>query len=93
MCSDGEKGAFSLQLSVLGNGPFLWPFQVTKHYKKYGFQQAQGKTQNGTFGCKSAILGRGLEMGFTICDAYKLCSAENTIFIVFSAKQSRHERV
>ena len=26
--------------------------------------------------------------GFTICDTKKLCSAENTIFIVFSAKHS-----
>ena len=26
--------------------------------------------------------------GFTICDTYKLCSVENTIFIVFSAKHS-----
>ena len=26
--------------------------------------------------------------GFTICDTQKLCSAENTIFIVFSAKHS-----
>ena len=33
-----------------------------------GFQQAQGKTQNDNFGCKSAILGKGLEGGFTICD-------------------------
>ena len=30
---------------------------------------------------KSAILGRGLERGFTICDAQKLCSVESTIFL------------
>ena len=27
-----------------------------------------GETQNGAFGCKSAILGRGRKRGFTICD-------------------------
>ena len=32
-----------------------------------------------------------LERGFTICDTSKLCSAENTIFIVFSAKHSLAE--
>ena len=38
---------------------------------------------------KSAILGRGLErFFFAIWDAQKVCSAENTIFIVFSAKHS-----
>ena len=67
----------------LENGPFLCPFKVTKHYINRGFQ---GETQNVTFGCKSPIFGRGLERGFTICDTWKLCSAENTIFIVFSAE-------
>ena len=32
--------------------------------QRRGFQQAQGKTQNGIFGFKSAILGRDLERGF-----------------------------
>ena len=33
-------------------------------------------------------MGKGLERGFTICDTQKLCPAENTHFIVFSAKHS-----
>ena len=41
------------------------------------------KTQN-----RSAILAFPLERGFTICETQKLCSAESTIFIVFSAKHS-----
>ena len=67
---------------------FLVPIQSHQTLQTLGLQQAQGKTQNGTFGCKSAILGGGLERGFTICDTSKLCSAENTIAIVFSAKHS-----
>ena len=43
---------------------FLCPQKVTKHYKNRGFSRHMGKTQNGTFGCKSANLGRGLERGF-----------------------------
>ena len=39
-------------------------------------------------GCKSAILGFPSKRGFTICGTQKLCSAENIIFIVFSAKHS-----
>ena len=96
LCSEGKKGcAFSLQLSVFGKWYSFWcPFKVTKHYQKKGLQRTQGKTQNGTFGCKSAMLGFPSKRGFTICDAQKLCSAENTIFIVFSAKQlCRHERM
>ena len=76
-----KKHAFSLQLSVLGNGPFLCPFNLTKHYKNRGFSRHRGKP-------KMAILGRGLERGFTICDAQKLCSAEHANSIVFSAKHS-----
>ena len=61
---------------------------TSQNTTKIWLQQAQGKTQNGTFGFKSAILGRGLKRGFAICDTQELCSAENTIFIVFSAKHS-----
>ena len=63
-----KNRAFSLQPSVFGKWSFFAPIQSHQTLQKYGFQQAQGKTQNGTFGCKSAILGRGLERGFTICD-------------------------
>ena len=45
LCSESEKSIFvasSIYL-FLGNGPFLWPFQVTKHYKNRGFSRHRGK--------------------------------------------------
>ena len=47
-----------------------------------------GKPKMALLVAKVPFLGRGLERGFTICDTQKLCSIENTIFIVFSAKDS-----
>ena len=69
LCSEGKKTRiFVCNYLFLENVFFLWPFQVTKHYKNRGFSRHRGETQNGTFGCKSSILGRGPERGFTICD-------------------------
>ena len=64
------------------------PILSPQTLQKWGFQQARGKSQNGTFATKSAILGFPSKGGFTMCDTQKLCFAENTIFIVFSAKHS-----
>ena len=33
LCSDGKKTHFRCNYLLLENGPLLWPFQVTKHYK------------------------------------------------------------
>ena len=57
----------------------------TKHQtlQNMGFSRHKGKTQNGTFGCKGAILGRGLESGLTICETQKLRSAENAFLVCF----------
>ena len=38
---------------------FLVPIQSHQTLQKSGFQQAQGKTQNGTFGCKKYHFGEG----------------------------------
>ena len=45
-------------------------------------------SQNGTFGCKSAILGRGLERGFYYLWYLKAVLCWKHFFIVFSAKHS-----
>ena len=62
MWSEGKKSArFHCNYLFWENGPFLVPIQwhsQSPNTTKIGLQQAQGKTQNGTFGCKSAILGR-----------------------------------
>ena len=72
----------------LENGTFSVTVQNYQTLQKSRFQQAQGKTQNGTFGCKSVILGRGLERGFYYLWYTKavLCWKHN--FIVLSAKHS-----
>ena len=50
-----KERAFSLQLSVLGKWSLFVPIGSHQTLQKQGFQQARRKTQNGTFGCKSAI--------------------------------------
>ena len=90
LCSEGKKKVriFVATICFWKMSLFLVPIKSHQTLQKSGFQRTQGKTQNGTFGCKSAILGFPSKRGFTICDAWKLCFAENTIFIVFSAKHS-----
>ena len=44
LCSDSKKKAhFCCNYLFLGYGPFLRPFQVTKHYKNRGFSRHRGK--------------------------------------------------
>ena len=92
LCSEGKKSAhFHCNYLFSENGPCFVAIQSHQTLLQWGFQQAQGKTQNGTFVFKSAILGRGLERElyyYYICDTLKLCFAENTGFIVFSAEYS-----
>ena len=86
---EGEKRAFSLQLSVLAK-IFFWTktVQSRKHYQNMGFQRILPKTQNDTFSLKKVFFDMGEKVGFTNCVFQKLCFPENTIFIVFSAKHS-----
>ena len=51
---------FRCNYLFLENGPFFVPIQSHQTLHKLGLQEAQG--------CKSAILGRGIERGFAICD-------------------------
>ena len=69
------------------------PIQSRQTLQKSGLQQAQGKTQNGTFGCRSAILGRGLERGLYYLWYLKaVFSWKNSVFSR-EHKLCRHERV
>ena len=52
------------------------------------FQRKLPKTRNDTFALKKAFLGMGVKVVVAHCVFEKLCSAENTNFIVFSAKHS-----
>ena len=82
LCSEGtKKRAFSLQLSVFGKWSNFWcPFKVTKHYKNRAFSRHMGKTQNGAFGCKSAILGRGRK-GALLSVIPESCALLKTLFL------------
>ena len=88
LCSEGKKRAFLLTQSVFGKSYFFVSIQNHQTLQKQGLRQAQGKIQNGTLDSKVPFWEGASKGGFTICDTQKLCSAENTIFIVFSAKYS-----
>ena len=86
--SEGKKNAFTLTQSVFGKWHFFVALQNTKHYKNLVFQQAQGKTPNGTFGLKSAILGRGLKKVLLSGMPKKAVLCWYHKCLVFSAKHS-----
>ena len=95
LCSDSKnKRAFTLQLSVFGKWSFFCGHSKWQNTIKKGFQQAQGKTQNGTFGCKNAILGKGPRKGFYYLWFLKAVFCRKHYFYsVFSKTQlCRHER-
>ena len=65
--------------------------QIQNHQtqQKLGFQQAHGENPKWQFWFQKCHFGKGPRKGgFTICDTQKLCSAENTNVMVFSAKHS-----
>ena len=67
---------------------YLWPYQITKHYKNRGFGKHRGKPQMALLVAKVLFWEGALKGVFTIFDTQKLCSAENTIFKMFLAKHS-----
>ena len=77
-----QSSAFSFQLSVFRD----WSFFVahSKSPKSAGTRE----TQNGTFGCKSAILGRGLERGLYYLWYLKAVLCWKHIFRVLAPKHS-----
>ena len=68
LCSEGTKNAH-----FRCNYLFLEMALFCNHSKspnttKIGVSAAHGETQNGTFGCKGAILEGASKGGFTLCD-------------------------
>ena len=91
-----KERAFSLTLSVLGKCHVFCYNTKSPNTTKIGFQQAQGKTQNRSFGLKSAILGRALEKGFYLLSViHKNCALLKHNFYSFSSKARlcRNKRV
>ena len=87
LCSEGKKRAFSLQLSVFGKRSFFVSIQSHQTLQNWGVSAGTGQTQNDTLGCKSAILGRGLEKGvYSWCLKAVFCWKH--YFTLFSAKHS-----
>ena len=83
-----KNAHFRCNYLFLENGPFLWPFQVTKHYKNRGFSRHRGKTQSGTFGCKVPFW-EGASKGALLSVIPKSYVPQKALyFIVFSAKHS-----
>ena len=94
-CVRKEKRAFSSTISVFGQWYFFcesqWPYKITEHYKNRGFGRHRGKPQMALLVSKVAFCEGASKGGFTICNAQKLCSAENTILLLFWAKHSYAE--
>ena len=90
LCSEGqEKVRIFVATICFGKMVLFWcPFKVTKHYKNRGFSRHGGKPKMALLVAKVPFWVFPRKGAFTICDTQKLCSAENTIFIVFSAKHS-----
>ena len=65
---------------------------ISPNTTKIGGQQAQGKHETALLASKVPFWEGASKGIFTICDAHKLCSAENIIFIVFSAKHSLQKK-
>ena len=83
-----KRHAFSLTLSVFGKWYFLWPYRITKHYEHRGCSRHR-ENPKWYFWLQNLPFWEGPSKGvFTICDTQKLCSAENAILKVFSAKHS-----
>ena len=59
-----------------------------KNYRNSGFSGNCPKPRMTRFFLKKVFFDMGEKLGFTNCVFEKLCSSENTSFIVFSAKHS-----
>ena len=62
--------------------------EIRKNYKNCGFSGNCPKPKMTPFVLKKVFFEMVENLGFTNCVFEKLCSSENTIFIVFSAKHS-----
>ena len=89
-----KKGAFSLQLSVLGRWSFVCSFKVTKHYTNRGFSRHRGKPKIALSVAKVPFW-EGASKGALLSVIPKSCALLKTLFYsVFSKTQlCTYERV
>ena len=80
-----EKGHFRQHYLLWQNCLFQALVDKRKHCANLGFV-AQGKNIKSPFWRKGCFWKGVIKRLFTICDPQKLCSAENTIFVVLSGK-------
>ena len=87
LCSEGNKNAtFRWHYLFLGEWYFFVTILNHQTLQKTGVSAGTRKNPEWHFWLQKCHFGKGPRKGFfTICDTQKLCSAENTIFIVFSA--------
>ena len=71
-----KNAHFRCNYLFLDNGPLLWPFQVTKHYKNWGFSRHRGKPRMALLVAKVPFW-EGAPKGVLL-----------SVCIVFSAKHS-----
>ena len=84
-CLEGKKCACSLTLSVCGKWYFLCNHcKITKHHKKRGFSMHGGKPKMAILATTMPFWEGASKGGFTISDAQKLFSAEDTFYCAFS---------
>ena len=87
-CSEGKKLAFSLTLAVLGKWYFfLWPYELTKHYKNRGFSRRRGKPRMALLVAKVPFW-EGVSTGVLISVMHKSCVLLKTPFLSVSANHS-----
>ena len=84
LCSEGKNRAFSLTLSVFGKCHFLYHTKSPNTTKNRGFRNTRKKPKMALLVAKVPVWEGASKRGFTICDTQKLCSAESTIYSVFS---------
>ena len=90
LCSEGEKSALSLTLSVFGKCNYLCDHTKSPNTARIGVSAGTWGKPKMALLLQKCHFGRGPRKGLTR-DTQKLCSVENTIFIVCSAKHSLAE--
>ena len=89
LCSEGKRAhIFVDTIWIWRMALFLQPHKITKHYKNWGFSRHKGKPKMALLVAKVPFWEGASKGGFYYLWYTKLCSAENTVFIVFSAIHS-----
>ena len=95
MSLEGKKRHFRWHYRFLENVTFLRPCRITKHYKNRASADTRENPKWHVW-FEKVCFGKGPRKGvFTIRDTQKLCSAENSVYSVFSSKTQlfRYKRV